>query len=338
MTPDRWITALESGALLLPDTGRVLVMRARGDARLEAFGPERVLAVQSFFPDHARLTARGFETLAEMDASNAPDIAAALIQIVKSKADTLNALAEAVVLTRPGGLILVDGQKGEGIESILKEIKKLLPVEEVLSKAHGKLFWFERPETLPEQIINWIAEPAEIEGGYIVPPGGFSADHADPGSELLVALVPALKGRVADLGAGWGFIAANLLDEQESIQSLDLIEADWRALEAARVNIEDERAAFFWDDARSFKPSELYDSVVCNPPFHTGREADPALGRAFITAASRLLKPSGQFFMVANRHLPYEAALKDHFGTGKMLAEIQGYKLYQAGKPVRARR
>ena len=338
MTPDRWITALESGALLLPEEGRVLVMRARGDARLDAFGADRVLAVQSFFPDHARLTARGFETLAELDAETAPDISVALVQIVKSKTDTLNALAEAIVLTRPGGLVLVDGQKGEGIESILKDIKKLLPVEEVLSKSHGKLFWFERPATIPEQIIAWIAEPNEIEGGYIVPPGGFSADHADPGSELLVALVPALKGRVADLGAGWGFIAANLLDEQDAISSLDLVEADWRSLEAARVNIEDERASFFWDDARSFKPTELYDAIVCNPPFHTGREADPNLGRAFIAAAARILKPSGQFFMVANRHLPYEAALKEHFGTGKMLAEIQGYKLYQAAKPVRARR
>ena len=41
--------------------------------------------------------------------------------------------------------------------------------------------------------------------------------------------------------------------------------------------------------------------------------------------------------MVANRHLPYEAALKSHFGTGRMLAEIHGYKLYEAAKPKGAR-
>jgi 16S rRNA (guanine1207-N2)-methyltransferase len=41
--------------------------------------------------------------------------------------------------------------------------------------------------------------------------------------------------------------------------------------------------------------------------------------------------------MVANRHLPYESALKANFSTGRMLAEMQGYKLYQAGKPKAAR-
>ena len=63
------------------------------------------------------------------------------------------------------------------------------------------------------------------------------------------------------------------------------------------------------------------------------RAADPVLGKAFIAAAARMLKRSGQFFMVANRHLPYEDTLKAHFGSGTLLAEIAGYKLYQAGKP-----
>ncbi|WJY22219.1 class I SAM-dependent methyltransferase [Fontisubflavum oceani] len=182
-----------------------------------------------------------------------------------------------------------------------------------------------------------MAEPQEVEGGYITAPGVFSADGPDPGSELLIALVPQLKGRVADLGAGWGYIAAELLAEQESIAEIDLIEAEWAALQAAKANIDDPRANFIWGDATSYRPETPYDAVVSNPPFHSGRETDPGLGRAFIANAARILKPSGQFFMVANRHLPYEAALKDHFGTGKMLAEIQGYKLYQAAKPRRAK-
>jgi 16S rRNA (guanine1207-N2)-methyltransferase len=49
-----------------------------------------------------------------------------------------------------------------------------------------------------------------------------------------------------------------------------------------------------------------------------------------------MLKPSGKFFMVANRHLPYEAALKDAFATGRMIGELEGYKLYEAAKPRHA--
>jgi len=37
--------------------------------------------------------------------------------------------------------------------------------------------------------------------------------------------------------------------------------------------------------------------------------------------------------MVANRHLPYEDTLKAHFGTGRLLGELEGYKIYEAAKP-----
>jgi 16S rRNA (guanine1207-N2)-methyltransferase len=166
-------------------------------------------------------------------------------------------------------------------------------------------------------------------------PGGFSADGPDRGSELLVALVPEIKGRVADLGAGWGYVAGEILSEQPGIDTLDLIEADHAMLEAAAANIDDPRARFHWADVTRFQPEGLYDVIVSNPPFHTGRRADPSLGRAFIAAAARMLSPRGRFFMVANRHLPYEDALKAGFGTGRLLGELEGYKIYEAAKPKR---
>jgi predicted RNA methylase len=135
------------------------------------------------------------------------------------------------------------------------------------------------------------------------------------------------------LGPGWGYLAGEILAEQEGIAHLDLIEADHHMLEAARANIDDPRAAFHWADVTRFAPEEAYDAIIANPPFHTGRRADPGLGRAFISAAARMLKPSGKFIMVANRHLPYEAALKDAFGTGRLIGELEGYKLYEAAKP-----
>jgi 16S rRNA (guanine1207-N2)-methyltransferase len=49
-----------------------------------------------------------------------------------------------------------------------------------------------------------------------------------------------------------------------------------------------------------------------------------------------MLAPSGKFVMVANRHLPYEAALREAFGTGRLLGELEGYKLYEAAKPRQA--
>lgn len=334
MTPDRWTLALENGELAWPENGRVLVLRARSEADFASLGPDRLVAVQGFAPAHDRLAARGLT----VELVPEGDFAAALVQIVKSKAESLSLIAEALAHVPPGGVVAVDGQKDEGIESILKAVKKVLPVDGVLSKSHGKLFWLTRPDTLPEPAMGWIAEPAPNAEGFVTAPGMFSHEGADQGSELLVALVPQLTGRVADLGAGWGYTSAVLLEEQAGIETLDLVEADWASLEAAKVNIDDPRARFFWADAVGFEPDAPYDAIVANPPFHAGRAANPELGRDFIASAARMLKRSGQFFMVANRHLPYEDTLKAHFGTGKLLAEIAGYKLYQAGKPKGAPR
>lgn len=329
MTPDRWTLALENGDLAWPAEGRVLVLRAGAEADFSALGSDRLVAVQGFAPAHDRLAARGLT----VEMAPEGEFAAALVQIVKSKAESLSLVAEGLAHVPPGGLVAVDGQKDEGIESVLKAVKQALPVDGVLSKAHGKLFWLTRPDTLPDAVMGWLAEPSENEAGFVTAPGMFSHEGPDQGSELLVALVPQLSGRVADLGAGWGYMAAELLEERPTIASLDLVEADWASLEAAKVNVHDPRAAFHWADVAAFEPDAPYDAIISNPPFHTGRAADPALGKAFIAAAARMLKRSGQFFMVANRHLPYEDTLKAHFGSGKLLAEIAGYKLYQAGKP-----
>lgn len=333
MTPDRWTLARDSGALPSIE-GRCLVLMARGDADLGALDASEVLAVQGFRPDHDRLAARGINVVPTLDEQSGFD--AALVQIVKSKVRTLSSVAEALGEVVPGGLVLVDGAKEEGIEAVLKALKPHVEIEGVFSKAHGKLIWFRRPDAIPEAIVDWIAMPTELEDGYVTAPGGFSADGPDRGSEILVALVPQLKGRVADLGAGWGYLSGEILAEQEAITHLDLIEADHDMLEAARANVDDPRAAFHWADVTRFDPDEPYDAIISNPPFHMGRRADPGLGRAFISAAARMLKPSGKFIMVANRHLPYEAALKDAFGTGRMIGELEGYKLYEAAKPRQA--
>jgi 16S rRNA (guanine1207-N2)-methyltransferase len=333
MTPDRWTLARETGALP-PLEGRCAVFLARGEADLSALGATELLAVQGFRPDHDRLRARGIEVVPVLEDRTGFD--AALVQVVKSKTRTLSTVAEAIGVVRPGGPILIDGAKEEGIESVLKALRPHVGIDGVFSKAHGKLIWFTRPEQVPEAIAGWIAMPTTVEGGYVTAPGGFSADGPDRGSEILVALAPPLKGRVADLGAGWGYLSGEILAEQDDITHLDLIEADHDMLEAARANIDDPRASFHWADVASFDPEQSYDAIIANPPFHTGRRADHDLGRAFISAAARMLKPSGKFIMVANRHLPYEAALKDAFGTGRLIGELEGYKLYEAAKPRHA--
>ena len=85
-------------------------------------------------------------------------------------------------------------------------------------------------------------------------------------------------------------------------------------------------------------PRTPFNWVVMNPPFHEGRKGVPDLGRAFIRNAAANLSPSGQLFMVANRHLPYEAALREHFREVTELSGDNRFKLFAASRPARPNR
>ena len=101
----------------------------------------------------------------------------------------------------------------------------------------------------------------------------------------------------------------------------------------AEHNLGDERAKVVWADLR--RPLEGladFDFVVMNPPFHDGGAEDKALGVAFIAAASQMLSKRGVCWLVANRHLPYEAALTAAFSSVTVKGDGGGYKIFEARK------
>lgn len=185
---------------------------------------------------------------------------------------------------------------------------------------------------------------------YVTTAGVFSCDHIDPGSRLLGECLPAsLHGRVADLGAGWGFLSDIALARCSRIERIDLFEADARALDCARRNLarhlplenplsspvcfasEDPRFRFHWHDVTTGLP-ETYDAILMNPPFHTGQDTDVDLGRAFLTNAAASLKRNGKLLLVANRQLPYETLLDSLQLVWRKVAEDKIYKVLIADK------
>ena len=75
-----------------------------------------------------------------------------------------------------------------------------------------------------------------------------------------------------------------------------------------------------------------YDFVVSNPPFHDGGAEDRRLGWAFIRKAAEMLRKGGVLWLVANRHLPYEAELNAAFARVRPVADQGGYKVFEAVK------
>jgi 16S rRNA (guanine1207-N2)-methyltransferase len=74
-----------------------------------------------------------------------------------------------------------------------------------------------------------------------------------------------------------------------------------------------------------------YDVIVTNPPFHAQRGIDrPDIGKRFIAVAADSLRPGGKLWLVANRHLPYEAVLSDNFDSVRTVVQRHGYKIIAA--------
>lgn len=322
MSRSRLFLALDDGQFELP-SGRLIAFGLGAGDELSALDKTATFIVQPFFPDHAALSKRGFNVGTDSEG----EAVSALVSLPRSKPLAREWIAEACRTARDG-LIIVDGQKTDGVESILKEVKKRVSILGNFSKAHGRIFWFNATD-----FSDWSQGKSQNADGFSTMPGVFSADGIDPASRLLIDNLPKkFKGTVADLGAGWGYLSSHLVD-RENVKQVHLIEADHRALDCARDNVMSDKAVFHWADATDFKLPDRVDNVVMNPPFHTDRQPDPDLGRRFIQAAARLLKPSGQLFLVANRHLPYETVLSERFAFVQEGAGDNRFKIFVAAKP-----
>ena len=316
----RFLAPFEQGSLT--PASSTLLIRATDPIGLSELG--EVTIEQGFAPFANLLGAAGYHVTPRANGR----YGMVLVNLTRSKAENLGNIARACQMSE--GMVVVNGAKTDGIESLLSAVKKITPVE-VMSKAHGKVFWFEATD-MPN---DWLAsaEPIKNKAGFLAAPGMFSHENVDSGSALLAPYLTGLKGRVADLGAGWGWLAAQALSPD--VSEILLVEAEHMALEAARQNISDPRAKFMWADALALSKTLPFDVVISNPPFHQGRAAQPEIGAGFIKSAAMLLKPKGRFLMVANRQLPYERTLEIYFKKWSILTQSNGFKVFEASIPKR---
>ncbi|MBJ6979980.1 MULTISPECIES: class I SAM-dependent methyltransferase [unclassified Luteimonas] len=345
-------------ALMLPfasgDLARApgaVFLRARAGAALVAADWPGLACEAPFRPDADALVRAGFTVADEAVATGAgeADVARPLVLVLPPRQrDEARALfAEALSRAAPGAMVVASVANDAGAKSAEADFVRIAGPVTTRSKHKCRVFWAAagQPGADPALAAQWrdLDAPRQVAGGrFLSRPGVFAWDRIDAASGLLARHLPAdLAGRAADLGAGYGYLAAELLERSPGISALDAYEADARALAMARHNLAGfaSRAAlgFHWHDVVAGVPG-AYDVVVTNPPFHApdGRER-PDIGRAFIAAAAQALRPGGRLWLVANRHLPYEQALGAGFGEARLVAQEGGFKVVEAVKAGGAR-
>jgi len=268
-----------------------------------------------------------------------------LILPTRQREETRLLFAQAMSVVSPTGIVVASVPNTEGAKTAEADLALLAGGVSQLSKHKCRVFWT-LPGATPDTALlgEWLAldAPQPIAAGRFTSRRGlFAWDRVDIASALLASVLPGdLRGRAADLGAGFGYLACEVAERCAQVTSIDLFEAEGRALEPARTNIAaavarsgraiDTRVV--WGDV-THGVDGRYDAIVSNPPFHQGRADQPELGRAFIVTAARALAPGGRFWMVANRHLAYEATLAACFGQVRTVVDRDGFKVIEAKDP-----
>ncbi|MET0657215.1 MAG: class I SAM-dependent methyltransferase [Steroidobacteraceae bacterium] len=318
----------------------VLFLRARAGLPLQQPSFPGLLCEQTFKPD-AHALKRAGQAIASAEQANAERVYPLVVVLPPRQRDEARALlARAMTAVKPGGRVIACASNNEGARSHEADLARLAGPVETLTKNKCRVFW-----TAPLADIHdkgLLAEWRDLDavrpiadGRFVSRPGVFAWDRIDVASALLAEHLPEdLAGRAADLGAGFGYLSAELLSRCPAINALDLYEAEARALDLARRNLaafaERKQLTFHWHDVTEGLPRS-YDVIVTNPPFHTGsREDRPDIGRRFIQVASAALNRGGRLWLVANRHMPYESVLNASFGTVRTVVQAHGFKIVEA--------
>ncbi|NBX66804.1 MAG: class I SAM-dependent methyltransferase [Proteobacteria bacterium] len=264
-----------------------------------------------------------------------------LIRATRQTAETLGLVATAITHLDAKGSILIAQENAHGAEGLENQLLKVFPALETIIKYKCRIMVLALEDANLVELARWQAAAALQKvptTGFWSAPGLFSWDRVDPASKMLLDHLPQkLEGMGADLGCGYGYLSVHLI-KKSGVEGLYALDNDARAVEACRKNLEDMGAALpfqtLWRDATETQPDiPKLDWLVMNPPFHTQQHEDRELGQKFCISALKMLKSGGKLYLVANRHMPYEAVLEKVAKKVQLLAEVNGFKILTAEAP-----
>lgn len=329
---------------LKADVGRCLWLLDENSPKLEALPPASQLSLITnrfdLFQHYQALGAQVQFT----DFDFTPWQTASLDRIVaivsKEKALTHYWINQAAEYLKPGGELILFGEKSGGIKTYARKAATLLgcPVEQTkLFAETWRLNLYKQAlsnSLLDDQNyaqLRWLEHP---ELNYFAKPGVYGWQKIDAGSAFLMQTLAdrfPLKGRVLDLGCGFGYLSLKAAGPDTLLCCTDNNAA---ALSACQANIDHyqlQGEVIAANAGAGITPG--FDYLLCNPPFHTGFATRSDLTERFVRAAAQLLDAQGDAFFVVNLHIGLETHAKNYFQKVDVLANNGHFKLIHLRQP-----
>lgn len=165
----------------------------------------------------------------------------------------------------------------------------------------------------------------------------FCREGLDIGSRVLIPYLthqPHLV-KVADLGCGNGILGIVFAQHNPQAE-LTLVDESYMAIASAKANwqqaLADRSATIEVADGLSKQDKDSLDCVLCNPPFHQQQVIGDFIAKRMFKQASQSLKPEGELWVVANRHLGYFQLLKKLFKQVTTITQTNKFVVLKAIK------
>lgn len=167
--------------------------------------------------------------------------------------------------------------------------------------------------------------------------GVFSRDGLDMGTRVLLEALPELRGRVLDLGCGWGPVGVALGRRNPELEIV-MTDINARAVELAARNLRANGVS----NARTAQGDGFagvdgdFDAIVLNPPIRTGK----AVIYGLFADAARRLSPGGALYVVIRKQQGAESAWKylgTRFARVERIARDKGYWVLLCAEPEEER-
>jgi 16S rRNA (guanine1207-N2)-methyltransferase len=263
-----------------------------------------------------------------------------------SNAWMLYGLQLAAYALKPGGCLYVIGAKDRGILTIAKRMQSFFGNLETLDISKGHRVVRSYTESISSD-LQWqkaVVPPAGSKSGasiaHTIPdllPTSFAEGKLDEGTRLLIESLEVHATDVAlDIGCGAGYIGRHIAKIANK-GHVTMVDASLVAVDAARDLVEKSgmtNVQVLASNGTQAVKEQRFDLVVTNPPFHLGGIQTTETGERFIREASRVLRPRGRFYLVANRFLKYESTLQACFHTVEEVGGNTRYKVLLATNPV----